>query len=379
MKLILKMSLLIPLGKIMKKITLKAAFNSLSFGNVSYNIARELYKKDINTSIFPIGGNFDFSAFDKLDNDFKKWLEDSANSRFTKIKKDIPCLTIWHINDSESSPGSKSFLYSFYELDNPTFTEKNLVDFHDATIFSSNHAKKCFENVSCENVYSVPLGFDEDFHKTDKKYLEDKIHFGIIGKWEKRKHTGRIIKAWADKYGNNPKYQLTCCVVNPFFQDDQMNKIIAQTLEGKNYGNINFLPRLKFNSEINELINSIDIDLSGLSGAEGWNLPAFNATCLGKWSIVLNSTSHKDWANKDNCILVEPVSTESSEDGVFFQKDSAFNQGNINKFDQDKLISYFEEAEKFKGKNNKNGELLKDTFTYSNTVDSIIDIIKKNS
>ena len=41
-------------------------------------------------------------------------------------------------------------------------------------------------------------------------------------------------------------------------------------------------------SKVNILINNIDIDLSGLSNGEGWNLPAFNATALGKWSIVSN-------------------------------------------------------------------------------------------
>ena len=117
----------------MKKIILKAAFNSLSFGNVSYNIARELYRKDISTAIFPIGGNFDFNAFDKLDGDFKKWLEDSANNRLTKLKSDTPCLSIWHLNDSESFPGKKVF-YTFYELDSPTFSEKNIVDFHDSVM-----------------------------------------------------------------------------------------------------------------------------------------------------------------------------------------------------------------------------------------------------
>jgi len=50
----------------MEKIILKAPFNSLSLGNVSYNIARELYKKGISTSIFPKGNNFEFDAFDKF-------------------------------------------------------------------------------------------------------------------------------------------------------------------------------------------------------------------------------------------------------------------------------------------------------------------------
>jgi hypothetical protein len=362
----------------MDKITLKAAFNSLSFGNVSYNIARELYKKEIKTSLFPIGENFDFSAFDKLDNDFKSWLESSANSRLTSIKKDAPCLSIWHINGSEMTPSPKSFLYTFYELDNPTFTEKNVCDLHDGVIFSSTHSRKCFEMVNCENVSSVPLGFDEDFGETKKEYLKDKIHFGLIGKWEKRKHTGAIIRAWAEKYGNNPDYQLTCCVVNPFFKNDQMNNIIGQTLGGKTYGNINFLPRLQTNSEVNEVLNSIDIDLSGLSGAEGWNLPAFNASCLGKWSIVLNGTSHKDWANDKNSILIEPSGKESSEDGVFFHKNNPFNQGEINKFSEEALISAFEKAETFKGNYNKEGVKLKEKFTYKKTLEGILKVMENN-
>ena len=158
----------------MNKIILKAAFNSLSFGNVSYNIARELYKKEISASIFPIGDNFDFSAFDKLDEDFKKWLESSANSRLTSVKKDTPALTIWHINGSESRISQNNTLYTFYELNSPTLTEKNLVDLQDCTIFSSNSAKKSFEQVNSENVHNVPLGFDVDFFNTGKTYLEER-------------------------------------------------------------------------------------------------------------------------------------------------------------------------------------------------------------
>jgi glycosyltransferase involved in cell wall biosynthesis len=359
----------------MNKIILKAPFNSLSFGNVSYNIARELYKKEIKTSIFPIGDQVELSAFDKIDKDFKSWIESSINNRLTSMKKDTPCLSLWHISGSESTPSARSFLYSFYELDNPTFTEKNTCDMHDKVIFSSSHARKCFESVNCENVHSVPLGFDEDFFDTKKQYLNNKTHFGIIGKWEKRKHTGKVIKAWAKKYGNNPDYQLTCCVLNPFFKQDQMNNIIGQTLEGKVYGNINFLPRLKTNSEVNEVLNAIDIDLSGLSGAEGWNLPAFNATCLGKWSIVMNCTSHKDWANNSNSILVEPSGKESAEDGVFFNKNSPINQGEINTITEEEILKSFTKAEEVSKEYNIEGAKLKDEFTYSKTVDSILKII----
>jgi hypothetical protein len=42
-----------------------------------------------------------------------------------------------------------------------------------------------------------------------------------LEKFEKRKHTARILKLWADKYGNNNKYQLTCSITNPFFKKEQ--------------------------------------------------------------------------------------------------------------------------------------------------------------
>ncbi|MAF25917.1 hypothetical protein CL634_10130 [bacterium] len=360
----------------MDKIILKAAFNPLSFGNVSYNIARELYKKKISTSIFPIGNNFDFTAFDKIEDDFKKWLEDSTNNRLTSISKEVPTLAIWHLNGSEERISPNQTLYSFYELDNPTLTEKNIVDFQDNVIFSSSSAKKHFELVNCKNTHSVPLGFDVDFCNTNKKYLEGKIHFGLMGKWEKRKHTGEIIKIWAEKYGNNPKYQLTCCVSNPFFKTEQMNQIISNCLNQKQYGNINFLPRLNSNSEVNEFHNAIDIDLSGLSGAEGWNLPAFNSTCLGKWSIVLNASSHSDWANSANSILLKPNGKTSSEDGVFFKKGQPFNQGEIHTFDPSEAISKMEEAELKVSQENTEGLKLKEIFSYEKTVDSILKIMK---
>ena len=151
-----------------------------------------------------------------------------------------------------------------------------------------------------------------------------------------------------------------------------MNQLIAQTLDGEKYGNINFLPFLNTNSEVNDLTNSIDIDLSGLSGAEGWNLPSFNATCLGKWSIVLNATSHKDWATKKNCILVEPEGKESAVDGLFFKPDQPFNQGSIYSLSDTAINKALDiSLQKAKTKNAE-GVKLRKKFSYSKTLSSII-------
>lgn len=362
----------------MESLIFKCPINQVSFGNVSLNLLREMYKKGMSIAHFPIG-NVDASVYDKLDSELKEWLQSSINNRFKLLKKDIPTLQLWHINGSENRITKDHHLISFYELDSPTESEKNIVDIHDSVMFSSSYASKAFKSVGCSNVSNVHVGFDPDFHKTGKTYLKDKIHFGLMGKWEKRKHTAKIIKLWADKYGNNYNYQLSCCINNPFIKPEQLNQLIGQALEGKQYGNINFLPFLKTNSEVNEMLNAIDIDLTGLSGAEGWNIPSFNASALGKWSIVLNATSHKDWANESNSIIVEPSGKSPAYDGTFFHQGAPFNQGNIYEFNSDEVVSKMEQAETVCKKENSEGLKLQEKFSYKNMLESVLKTIDKNS
>ena len=361
------------------KLVVEAPINSLSFGNVSVNFLREMYKKQMDIALFPIGEQADLDAYNKLDKEFIEWLQKSINSRYSILKSDVPTFKIWHINGSEKRITEKQYLYTFYELDTPTDAEKSIVNLQTKTIFSSNYARKSFKLFDCENTESVPLGFDTDFHKTEKEYLKDKIHFGLIGKFEKRKHTAKIIKAWVKKYGNNYKYQLSCLITNPFLKSEQMNQMLQEAVEGKHYGNINFIPYLKTNSEVNDLLNAIQIDLSGCSGAEGWNLPSFNSTALGKWSIVLNSSSHKDWATDNNSILLQPNGKELAADGLFFGQDTLFNQGNIYTFDTDEFISAMETAESKAETINEEGLKLQKEFTYEKSLNKILELIQNDT
>ena len=358
----------------MNYLNFSGPINSLSFGNVCVNMLRSLHKKGQNICFFPIGSSIDLKAFNNLSDDFKEWISESYSKRYDNLSKDNPTLRMWHLNGSESGIGERNFLYTFYESNQPTKAEINIAKNQSKTIFSSSHARGCFSS-ECDNTEYIPIGFDEDFHDTDKTYLEDKILFGLVGKFEKRKHTARILKLWAQKYGNNNKYQLTCCITNPFFKKEQMTSAISNALDGERYTNINFLPYLNTNSEMNELYNAIDINLSGLSGAEGWNLPAFNSTCLGKWSVVLNCTSHKDWANDDNAIIIEPNGSEDIYDEIFFKKGDPFNQGEINTFSDEDFYNSMEIAiKKCNSKNNKGIELIK-TFNYDNTINKILKLI----
>ena len=359
------------------KLLLEIPLNRLSFGNVSYNLVRELHELGAEIGIFPIGDNIDLSAFD-LSEELKTYIEDAINQRWDFLKPHIPCLKLWHLNGSENRKNKDQYLFTFYECNKPTDPELALCANQDLTFFSSTEAQKHFENKGLTNTTAIPLGFDRDFYRTDKTYLKDVVHFGLMGKYENRKHTQKIIRAWLKKYGNNSKHQLSCCITNPFFQRDQMQQLLNQTLDGNHFNNINIIPTLAKNSEVNELLNAIDIDLTGLSGGEGWNLPAFNATCLGKWSVVLNSTSHKDWATHENSILIEPSGEMPVADGVFFNEGSPFNQGTFYTWTEEEAIAAMEKAEAKVGQLNTEGVKMGDTMTYSKTVKDILSHIFKD-
>ena len=352
------------------KLLVEAPLNSLSLGNVTVNILKELMAKNVEVGLFPVGA-LDVKAYD-LGSEFSSYLQQSIDNRFDFLKKDIPSFRLWHLNGTENRKNPQQHLFTFYECNDPTKMEVTLAKAQDNVFFSSNYSANQFINKGCDNASYIPLGFDKTFHNTEKKYLNDVIHFGLMGKFEKRKHTGRIIQTWAKKYGNNNKYQLTCCVTNPFFKPEDMQAVIQGVLEGKRYTNINFLPYLQKNSEVNELLNAIDIDLTGLSGGEGWNLPSFNATCLGKWSVVLNATSHKDWATAENSVLVEPEGEFECYDQVFFQKGAEFNQGTFYNWSEESVINAMDRAVEKVGQVNTLGKDLGDQMTYSNTVDAIL-------
>ncbi len=355
-----------------------APINNLSFGNVSYNVLREFYKQDDKVVIFPIGGNTDFAAFDKIDQDFKSWIENSIEYRYHNLNKEYPTLTLWHLNGAEKSIGNSNHLLTFHELDEPTFTEKKVVEMQSSTIFTTSSSMKAFSKEGCKNLHKVNLGFDEDFHVIDKPLIKNKIHFVLMGKFEKRKHTKEIIQLWLKKYGNNNKYLLSCCVNNPFLKESDMKHVLGSITQGKHYSNLNFLPHLKTNSEVNHLLNSAHIDLTGLSGAEGWNLPSFNATALGKWSIVYNHTGHSSWATKENSILLEPQGKEESHDGLFFNRESKWNQGSICTFDENQVSEAMDKAADLHDVTNEGGLGMAKKFTYKKTVDSLKEIIKNS-
>lgn len=348
---------------------LELPLNRLSLSQFGYNVLRELFLRGENVGVFPIGDT-DLSAY-KPSAEFMKWLQGCVDKRFQLLKRDAKNLKIWHISGSDQLRTPNQVLATFYECSSPSDYEKTVCALQKKTLFSSNYSAEKFSSVG--NVGRFSCGFDPDFTPSgNKHHFPDRQVHSLIGKFEVRKQTEKIIRAWVKKYGNNKNYALNLLVYNPFFSPEDNHKLLVNTFGGKRFWNVNVLPSLSTNDEVRQLIEQTDVDLSGLSAGEGWGLPSFNATAMGKWSIISNNTSHKDWATTENSILVEPDHEFPVYDGVFFKKESAVNHGIFYGMTEDNMIAAFEKAEKFAKTPNPEGEKLRETFSYKKVVDTIL-------
>lgn len=354
---------------------LNLPLNAVSFGQTSIAILKELHKRGYNPVLFPIG-QIDLGA-QNLSPEFGQWLQQCINDCHSRHKRSLPIFKLWHLEGSLESFSEKQILFSFYELDSPTKAEVNTVKNNTKVIFSSKYSVRQFQDLGLNNVHYVPLGFDADnFKKKDKQYFDDgRIIFNLVGKFEKRKHHDKVLRAWTRRFGQDGKYFLNCAIFNVFQPAEQQHAEISHIL-GKKYDNLHFLGFMPKNEQYNDYLNSGDIVI-GVSGGEGFGLPEMQSVALGKHAVILNAHAYKDWANEQNAVLLNPAGKEESYDGKHFHKGYPYNQGFIYTFDEDEFIHCCEQAiERFKqNKINEAGLKLQEEYTYSKTVDEILKLI----
>ncbi|MFA5234045.1 MAG: hypothetical protein WC390_06545 [Sulfurimonas sp.] len=363
----------------MSEVAFNIPVNSVSFGQVSYGILNALYKKDPtkNYPIFPIGGQVDLAAY-KVEQGFVDWLQKNINSAQSVHSRKTPIVKLWHLMGSLESFSEKQNLITFFELDNLIHNEINVIKNQNKVFVTSNYTKQIFEDFGAKNVVYCPLGFDSThFFDTKKKYFSDgRISFLLPAKLEHRKRTLKTLATWAKKYGNSHKYHLNAAISNVFMKSEDQNALINQALQGKKYWNINLLPFLPQNLQVNDLLNSCDIVL-GMSGGEGFGLMEMHSLALGKHGVILNAHAYKDYATEENSVLVSPNGKIPVYDNIFFRQGTGWNQGQIYDWDEEDFLEGCEAAIKRVEKDRVNTEGLKlqEKFSYHKTVDVILENI----
>jgi glycosyltransferase involved in cell wall biosynthesis len=357
------------------------AFNGpigpVSFGQTSVAILREFYKAGLEPCIFPIGNHVDLST-QVLDQGFNSWIQKCVSKSLSHHKRTNPIIKLWHLNGGLESYSNEQVLLTFYETDSPTKEEVNAVKNNKHVVFTSQYSASIFSDYGIDNCRVIPLGFDShNFHVIDKKPYDDgRITFLCLGKFEqKRKKQDRIIRAWMNKFGNNPKYALHCAIYNTFLSPEENSAIVNQIAGGQKNQNVTFYNWAGSNSDYNKILNSADIVIG--MGTEGFGLGEFHATALGKHAVILNCAGYKTWADKENAVLVSPKSKHPCYDGKFFFEGHPFNQGNFYDYDDEEFIAACEIAvRRFETSSvNIEGLKLQQNFTYKKTADQLLALL----
>lgn len=355
----------------MTNYSLELAPNNLSFGQVSLAILREVYNRSEMHPVFPIG-NVDYST-QKADPAFDAWLRGCLSSAQQRHQRSHPVLRLWHIGGSLSSLSTLgNDLVTFFELDQLTPTEVNVLKQQRRVYVTSRYTQKTFSEFGIKAEY-LPIGFDGfNFAPLPQRpRIEGVIQAGLFGKLEGRKGHLQVLAAWAKRYGNRKEYRLNCAVHNPFLRPEDQNALIGQALQGKQYWNINWLPWSGTNAEYNSVLQSSEIVIS-CSGGEGRDLPCYHATAMGAWPIALRAHAYLDYLTDENAVLINPNGKRPATDGVFFHANGPLNQGSLYTFSDDDFLAAFETAEKRAktGLNVKGYDLQK--LTYKDTVDTLV-------
>lgn len=136
-----------------------------------------------------------------------------------------------------------------------------------------------------EKVFVVPEGIDANRFKpspssgvTAKFANPDKFTFTVIGRWEYRKATDEIIKAFIRAFGHNDEVELLLLVDNPFDHKKESTEVKLSNM-GIAAHNIKILHHIAEN-DYDILLRETDCFVS-CSRSEGWNLPLMEAMACG--------------------------------------------------------------------------------------------------
>lgn len=329
-------------------INVNVPLNSLSLGYCGYQIVNQLLKNGIDFNLQNLGNEPDTGCYNKRPFNFDSVVASKIQSFRKNYSRKDPTFRLWHLRDSENTIGTGNHLFTFHELDSLTPAEVNIANNQEQIFVSSRESVEVFKEYGVTVPVSyIPLGYDTDhFYPTGRKYLKNVTVFGIFGKFERRKHTARTIRAWLKKFGNNPAYKLHCFIYNPFFTPEQNQEIALKIVDGKEYSNINFFGYTKTLGELNDAFNCCDIALD-MSGGEGFSLGSFHCVGLNKRAVIHSVTAMEDWAtHSPNVQLVYPVEKIPAADGIFFGKEGDFNIGNIYNWNEDDFINALDEVTK---------------------------------
>ena len=214
----------------------------------------------------------------------------------------LDSVSVQHVKSRQPYP---SICYNIWEATvQPQKAFDNFKFLYDQLWVGSKWQADCSiaQGLSPDFVRVCPEGVDIDLYKPSDSNrsldMPETFDYIIVGKWEDRKYTREMIKAWLEVFPDNPNIRLYVVADNPFPVDQYKTteeRLKGYGLEDKRIIPIHFEPR---DAHIKRL-QSAHCYIS-CSRAEGWNLPLIESAACGIPSIALDwsgSTEFYSYAN----------------------------------------------------------------------------------
>lgn len=354
-------------------LNLVAPINNLGYGIAGYNIAKNLIKLDNRVTLYPI------SQPETFDNMME--INRGINNQFL-LRKDFPCVKIWHQHDLFSSIGKgKYFGFPIFELTEFSEIEKISMKHCDALFVCSQWAKDIIVNNDIfpeNNVHIIPLGVDMDIFKHNPNAPKRKSTvFLNCGKWEKRKGHDILVECFNNAFDINDDVELWMMCDNPFIGN--LNTEWQNLYKKSKLGHkIKLIPRQNTQNDLYNIIVQSDCGVFP-ARAEGWNLELLEMMACGKMVIATNYSAHTQFCNDNNCMLVDINNMETAFDGVFFSGKYG-TWAEIAEPQKEQIISHMRLAHKKKQSGediiNKAGIETAKQFSWSSSAKEILNAIR---
>jgi glycosyltransferase involved in cell wall biosynthesis len=359
----------------MKKLNINCPIGKTGYGITSLNILKELYKLDLNISLFPIGGG---NQIELNSEDEKPILQNTFNNSqsFDHLS---PCLKIWHQFDLANRIGSGHYYsFPFFEVDKLKPIEKTHLNSCDGIFVASKWGKSILEqNDITKPIYVAPLAVDSNLFKIPTKIKVDNNYiFFHIGKWEHRKSHDFLIQTFNEAFNSDDNVELWLLPHNMFLKAEQEQYWINMVKNSKLANKIKIFDRLPTQYHLVEFIFRGDCGVF-LSRAEGWNNSILESMALNKPIIATNYSAHTEYCTKDNSYLVDITQTEIANDGNWFHGEGSWAKLGQQQLDQSVELMRFVYNNNIR--TNPNGLKTAKQFSWDKTASIIHQALTRNN
>lgn len=212
---------------------------------------------------------------------------------------------------------------------------------------------------------------------------DDKFYFLLFQRWDYRKSTTEIIKAFLEEFKNEKNVRMICSIDNSFPVDGMKSteeRLKHHGFYKHSFSKLKIIPFISDEEYINYLRTGNC--LVSCSRSEGWNLPLIEAIACGTPTICSNYGAQLEFA-KDHSILVDIKGMEKVKNIFMQDDDKLIGEWAVPDFDdlRKKMRLIYENYEHFKNKALESSKIIREEFSWDKPVkvayDNILELLNK--